>query len=201
MVRPVPGRPDLALYCAHPGSGLHRLDALTGRIDGAVPPYWAHIWPGGAALAQHFQADPGCIAGRTVLDLGAGSGLVGIAAARAGASRVICSEIDPLGMTAIRLNADLNDVAVEVAGDLTDRALPPADLIAAGDLFYDPDLAKTVLGSLRQAAEAGCEVLVGDPGRAYLPRQHLEPLAGYPVHDFGDAPGDPDKTGTVYRLS
>lgn len=198
--RPVRARPDLSIYVAHPGSRLHRLETLTENVDGDIPPYWAHIWPGGAALAQHFWANPDCVEGNVVLDLGAGSGLVGIAAAKAGARRVICSEVDPMAVAAIFLNAALNDVVVETVGDVMRAAAPAVDLVAAGDVFYDSDLSDTVLGFLRRASIAGCAVLVGDIGRAFLPTNSLEPLARYPVRDFGDGQSEPAKSGTVYRF-
>lgn len=186
-------RPDIRLYSAHPGSRLGRF--------GDDTPYWAYVWPGGAALAQHFLVRPNAVAGRTALDLGAGSGLVGIAAAKAGAGRVICSEILAAGRAAIALNAELNGVHVEIMGDITGDGVPAIDIIAAGDTFYDPDVAGRMSAFLRAAAGAGVEVLIGDIGRNFLPRSELEPIAPYPVKEFGDGVSAQLREATVYRLS
>ena len=121
-----------------------------------------------------------------MLDLGAGSGIVGIAAAKAGASQVIAAEIDPYGIAALGLNAAINDVAVTVvAHDLTAGPPPAVDLVAVGDLFYEHDLSKRVTVFLDRCLAAGIEVLIGDPGREFLPRSRLCTLAEYPVPDFG----------------
>ncbi len=184
-VAPVPLLPEIRLYTAHPASGLWRLAGPDG--DGAdVPPYWAYQWAGGAVLARHFLDRPHTVRGRRVLDLGAGSGIVGIAAAKAGASQVIAAEIDPYGIAALGLNAAINDVAVTVvAHDLTAGPPPAVDLVAVGDLFYEHDLAKRVTAFLDRCLAAGIEVLIGDPGREFLPRSRLRVLAEYPVPDFG----------------
>jgi predicted nicotinamide N-methyase len=181
-VAPAPMLPEILLYQAHPASGLARL--------GDAAPYWAYLWAGGAALARHVLAEPGVVRGLRVLDLGAGSGVVGIAAARAGAARVIAAEIDSYGAAAIGLNAALNDVRLEVVTqDICALPPPEVDLILAGDVFYAADVARRVTAWLRRCAAGGIAVLVGDPGRAYLPRGDLRALAEYPVRDFGDGAG------------
>lgn len=190
---PVAGLTGIRLYRAHPGSRVT-------RIAGANTPYWAYVWPGGLALARHFAEHPDCVAGKRVLDFGAGSGLVGIAAAKAGASTVICSEADASGRAAIAVNAALNGVSVEIAGDVTGEAPPVVDLVAAGDTFYDPQVAKTALAFLRRMAEAGASVLVGDIGRKDLPQEELERVAAYPVRDFGDSADAVLRQGYVHRL-
>jgi predicted nicotinamide N-methyase len=195
-LRPVPSIPEISLHTAHSDSGLWR---LTGRSGEGPPPYWAYAWAGGAVLARHFLDRPASVRGRRVLDLGAGSGLVAVAAAKAGAASVAAPEIDPNGIAAIGLNAVRNGVTVEIVGrDLT-RSNPPAglDLVAVGDLFYAAGLARRVTAFLDRCVEAGAEVLVGDPGRAYLPRARLEPVAEYAVPDFGDG-GAALKTSAVF---
>jgi len=181
---PVPSLPAIRIYTAHPGSGLRRL--LGDRADAAAP-YWAYPWAGGIALARFVSERPALVAGKPVLDLGAGSGLVGIAAALSGADKVIAAEVDPHGVAAIRLNAAANGVAVSpLAGDVTAQAtLPAVDLVLAGDVFYDGALAERVVAFLDRCVAAGITVLVGDPGRAHLPRQRLVSLAEYDVPDFG----------------
>ncbi len=194
-LEPVQSLPDIVLYTAHPGS---RLSRLSGTED--QPPYWAYQWAGGLALAQHFAKHPETVAGRRVLDLGAGSGLVGIAAARARAI-VSAAEIDPNGRAAIALNAAANGVSlplvdIDIAGDTP----PDVDVIAAGDVFYNPEVATLMLPFLQLCTAAGLQVLIGDPDRRDLPIAQLERIASYAVGDMGDARGSADRAGSVYRL-
>ena len=162
------------------------------------PPFWAAAWPGGQALARYVLDRPETVAGRPVLDLGSGSGLVAVAAARAGASAVTASEIDPFGITAIGLNAQLNGVSgVTVVGDVLGGAAPAQTVVLAGDVCYDRAMTARVLPFLEAAREGGCEVLLGDPGRPYLPTGRLEPMAAY---DVPDAAGGPPRRTTVWRL-
>jgi predicted nicotinamide N-methyase len=184
-LRPVPSVPEISLYTAHPGSNLRR---LTGKTGEGRPPYWAYVWAGGAVLARHFLDRPESVRDRRVLDLGAGGGIVGIAAMKAGAASVIAAEIDPNGIAAISLNAEANGVTLEVVGvDLTrSEPLPGIDLVAVGDLFYAAGLARRVTRFLDKCLAMGAEVLVGDPGRAFLPHARLQPVAEYVVPDFGD---------------
>jgi predicted nicotinamide N-methyase len=187
--RPVAVIPEIRLHQAAPSSGLHRL-------GGAAPPYWAWPWAGGLGLARFVLDRPEAVAGRRVLDLGAGSGLVAIAAARAGAAAVMAAEIDATARTALRLNAELNGVAVEMVDrDLTGEQSPEVDLLLVGDLFYAPRLARRVTRFLDRCRDAGIEVLVGDVGRAHLPTKRLRPLARYAVPDFGET-----RTGTVFSF-
>lgn len=175
----VPSLPEITLYQAHAGSGL-RLSA------GSAPPYWAYVWAGGAALARHFLDHPNLVAGRSVLDLGAGSGLVGIAAAKAGANRIMAVESDPTGQAALMVNAEANGVTIEIVslgGGACNRPVP--ELVAAGDVFYSAEVATWATGQLERVHGAGATVLVGDPGRAFLPWDRLQALAAYPVSDFG----------------
>ncbi len=174
-VQRLPDLADIALYMAHPGSGLAQL--------GSAPPYWAYVWAGGRALAR-FVLDDNLVAGKRVLDLGAGSGVVAIAAARAGAEEVLALEPDGWGRTAVAVNAALNGVAVTLV-----RRLPQVDLVLCGDVFYSAEVAARVLPVLDRARAAGARVLVGDPGRTDLPLGRLVRLAEYRVRDFGDGPG------------
>lgn len=162
------------------------------------PPFWAAAWPGGQALARYLLDRPGAVAGRPVLDLGSGSGLVAVAAARAGAAAVTASEIDPFGITAIGLNARLNGVSgVAVVGDVLGGPPPSEGVVLAGDVCYDRAMTARVLPFLEAARRGGCEVLLGDPGRPYLPTDRLAPVAAY---DVPDAAGGPDRRTTVWRL-
>lgn len=183
-VAPVPGIPEIQLHGAHPGSGLRRVVEQRSRLS----PYWAYRWAGGAVLARYLLDHPETVQGRTVLDLGTGSGLVAIAAAKAGAGRVVAADIDAHAIAATRLNAVLNDVMVEcLLADLTSGEPPHVDLLMVGDLFYESRLARRVTAFLDRCLTAGITVLVGDPGRAHLPRRRLKAIAEYRVTDFGTA--------------
>jgi predicted nicotinamide N-methyase len=172
------GVEGISLYLAHAGSGLSDRTA--------EPPYWAYAWAGGLALARHLAAHPDRARGLDVLDFGSGSGLVAIAAARAGAKRVMAVEDDPIGRAAIRLNAGANGVEVEVASP---RRCPEVDLVLAGDVFYDQATAVRSLAFLSAAALRGARVLIGDPYRPNLPRHGLRRIAEYSVRDFGGVEG------------
>lgn len=177
---------EISLYTAHPGSGLHRL----ADGEGGAAPYWAYAWAGGAALARYMLDRPESVEGRRVLDLGAGSGLVAIAAARAGAGDVLAVDIDPFGIVALELNAAANGVGLTAMhGDLLGGPPPNVDVVAVGDLFYEAELAERVTAFLDGCLDQGMSVLVGDPGRAFLPRRRLRRLAMYTVPDFGRGHG------------
>ncbi|WP_184709745.1 methyltransferase [Rhizobium lusitanum] len=148
---------------------------------GLPPPFWAFAWAGGQGLARYILDHPESVAGRSVLDFASGSGLVAIAAKRAGASHVLAVDIDPWAGTAIRLNAVENNVAVDFSGEDIIGRLVGADVILAGDVFYDRDFAASLVPWLRGLASEGRAVLVGDPGRAYLPKDRLEPQETYQV--------------------
>ncbi|MFG1873117.1 class I SAM-dependent methyltransferase [Micromonospora arborensis] len=178
---PTPFVPEVRLHLAEDAIvWWARMEAAVGH---ALPaPYWASAWAGGQALARHLLDHPELAAGRRVLDLAAGSGLVAIAAALAGATRVIANDIDPYAIAAVTLNARANRVAVDAVGDdLLDSTDAEADLVVAGDVFYDRTMADRMLPFLQRAAAGGAEVLVGDPGRGHLPTDRLTVLANYPV--------------------
>jgi predicted nicotinamide N-methyase len=185
---PVPGLPEIRLYAAHEETGLRRLAMPDGSGDEPPAPYWAFSWAGGLALARHVLALPQTVRGRRVLDLGAGSGLVAIAAALAGAGETVAAETNPYGLAAIGMNAAANGVTVSAVGDdLLPGPPPAADLVLAADVFYDRELAARVMAFLDRCVAAGIEVLIGDPGRAHLPRARLRVMAEYQVADVGDA--------------
>jgi predicted nicotinamide N-methyase len=172
------------LHKAGPKSGLWRLAEIDENFG---TPYWAYDWGGGLALARHVLNYPDIVAGRAVLDLGAGSGIVSIAAAKSGAKNVIAADIDPYAIAAIGLNAAANGVSISTfLGDLTAGSPPTVDMILVGDLFYEADLAQRVTTFLDRCLEAKIEVLVGDPWRTFLPKMRLRLLAQYPGSDFGN---------------
>ncbi|HEY3908827.1 MAG TPA: 50S ribosomal protein L11 methyltransferase [Stellaceae bacterium] len=149
---------------------------------GVPPPFWAFAWAGGQALARYLLDHPATVAGLSVLDFGSGSGLVAIAAAEAGARSVLAAEIDHVAAAAIAANAALNDAAVAVmAADPIGSDVSDCDIVVAGDICYERDMAERAVAWLRQRAGRGALVLLGDPGRAYLPRAGLRRLARYAV--------------------
>jgi predicted nicotinamide N-methyase len=164
------------------------------------PPFWAFAWAGGQAIARFLLDHPDLVAGRRVLDVASGSGLVAIAAARAGARSVRAVEIDPLAVAAIALNAEANQVIVTAAlDDVLDGDGDGAEVIFAGDVFYSREMADRVLGFVQRAQARGAVVLVGDPGRAYLPREHLELVARYEVPVPQVLEDTPVKRTSVWR--
>ncbi|PDT18043.1 methyltransferase [Rhizobium sp. J15] len=182
-ISPVPSIPEIRLHTAGPASGLWR---LAGRGETDPPPYWAYPWAGGAVLARHLLDRPETVAGRRVLDFGAGSGLVAIAAAKAGARAVTAVDIDANAIAAIGLNAAINDVSITaIAADIIEEPPPETDVLVIGDLFYDPALALRVMAFLRRCQAAGIQVLIGDPLRAHLPQGELSRIASHAVTDFG----------------
>ncbi|WP_084556961.1 class I SAM-dependent methyltransferase [Hamadaea tsunoensis] len=199
-VAPVPFAPEISLRVAPEAIPLWELtEQVTGEI-GLPPPFWAFAWAGGQALARYVLDHPELVAGRTVLDIAAGSGLVAVAAARAGAARVVANEIDVYADAAIAINADLNGVTVErVLGDLLGTD-PEADVVLAGDVFYSREMAGLVLGFLRRAHDRGALVLVGDPGRAYRPKEGFAEAAAYRVPVNADLEDAESKPTTVLRM-
>ena len=167
------------------------------------PPFWAAAWPGGQALARYVLDHPDVVAGRSVLDLGAGSGLVAVAAVRAGATAVLASDVDPFALTAVTVNAERNGAAgITPVGDVLGGEPPDVAVILAGDVCYDREMTDRVLPFLEQARQRGVEVLVGDPGRIYLPEDRLVAMAVYDVPDTEPSPAQPAvvRRTTVWRL-
>ena len=176
-----PHVPEIRLHLASEAHDLWlRTEEELAEI-GLPPPFWAFAWAGGQALARYILDHPELVLGREVLDFASGSGLVAIAAAKAGARRVTAVDIDAFAIAAIGLNAAANGVAVEaVRADLvgTDAGW---DAVLAGDICYERDLADRVIAWLDGLGRRGATVLIGDPGRSYLPKDRLEALASYEV--------------------
>jgi predicted nicotinamide N-methyase len=178
---PVPLLPEIRTWQAAESTGLWELAGGNYHSD-RPPPLWAFAWAGGQALARYVLDHPEVVAGRRVLDLAAGSGLVAIAAAKAGAAEVRAVDTDPAAVAAIAMNAGANRVAIETsATDVLDGDAGPAEVILAGDAFYQQAMADRVARFLRRAAKEGVTVLVGDPDRGFLPRRLFRSLATYQV--------------------
>ena len=183
-VLPVPGIADIRLHKAGPQSGLRRIAEQDPQFSS---PYWAHYWGGGLVLARYLLDRPESVTGCRVLDLGAGSGIVGIAAAKAGAAKVYAADVDPYAIAAIELNAALNDVTIDsLLADLTKSEPPDVDVICVGDLFYEAALAENVIAFLDRCLAREIMILIGDPWRTHLPTSRLGLLAEYTVPDFGE---------------
>lgn len=173
---PVPLVPEIVLHSAAEAMDLW---ALT---EHEQPPFWAFPWAGGQALARYVLDHASDVAGQRVFDLASGSGLVAVAAALAGAASVTANDVDPLSLAAVELNAAANHVVVErLLGDVLDDDAGGADVVLAGDVFYDREITERVLPFLRRAAARGACVLVGDPDRAHLPRSKFVARARYAV--------------------
>ena len=185
-VAPVPFVQELQLHQASDPFLLWETTERDLAARGIALPYWAFPWAGGTALAAYLLDHPHEVQGRRVLDLATGSGLVAIAAARAGAVEVLANDIDPLALAAVELNAALNAVTVRtLTADLLDApdhpALASIEVALAGDVAYERPMARRLFAFLTALAARGVTVLVGDPGRAYLPSGGLERLATYDI--------------------
>jgi predicted nicotinamide N-methyase len=196
--------PEISLYVADESVPIWLKTEEELATIGLPPPYWAFAWAGGQALARYVLDNPGIVAGRRVLDLASGSGLVAIAAAKAGAAPVIAADIDPFTEAAVALNAEVNNVYIEVLlQDLLDGAASPVpryDVILVGDLFYERDTAARALAFLERHAATGARVLIGDPGRTYLPKDRLTRLAEYSVPVTRELEDLEIKRTTVWEL-
>jgi predicted nicotinamide N-methyase len=200
-LRAVPGLEEIRLHLADEVLPLWRAVQLeTGDPDAALP-YWAFAWGGGLAIGRYLREHPEAVAGRAVFDLASGSGLCAIAAMYAGATVVTGADIDAFAAAAIALNARANGRRVTVVRrDVLDEPAPEVDIILAGDCWYDARLAQRVLPWLQRARARGIDVLVGDPGRQYLPTDELVELASYDVRTTTELEDLEHKQGRVYAL-
>ncbi len=177
-----PHAPELVLHLADEVTPIWRTTEEELGAIGLPPPFWAFAWAGGQALARWLLDNPEEVAGRRVLDFATGSGLVAIAAMRAGAASALGADVDGFCEAAVALNAEANGVAVAfTAADLLDADPPEVDVICAGDIAYEQPLAGRVRAWLQRARTNGARVLVGDPGRTYFDASGLQPLAEYRV--------------------
>ena len=202
-LRPVPDLEAIRLHLADEILPLwHAQQLETGDPDTPLP-YWAFAWGGGLALARYVHEHPETVAGRRVVDFGSGSGLVAIAAMRAGAATTTAVDIDPFAIAAIERNARANGVRVTtLRGDLLDDPEPPdVDVVLAADCWYDQGLADRMLPWLRRAETAGLDVLIGDPGRRFLPREELTEVAAYDARTTTELEDLDLVEARVYRFS
>jgi predicted nicotinamide N-methyase len=199
-LRSVPHAPEVRLHVADEATGLwEKTEEELGRM-GLPPPFWAFAWAGGQALARYILDHPGIVCGRRVLDFASGSGLVAVAAAKAGAALVDACDIDPFAIAAVGLNAEANGVVV--APRLTDLVGSDEgwDAVLAGDICYERDTAERVVAWLDRLARRGATVLIGDPGRSYLPRERLKSVATYEVPVIRALEDSEVKRSSVWRF-
>lgn len=202
----VDGVPEIQLSLATEVTPLWTASAADLEDAEIEPPFWAFAWAGGVALARWVLDHADVVRDRVVMDLGAGSGLVAIAAKRAGAARVVAADVDPVALVACLVNADRNGVALETdVRDRLDDLDAGADVVLVGDLFYDAAIGPRVLAALRRWTASGAPrraiAYVGDPGRGHLPKaEHLEPIATAEFETSVDLESAPSKRVTVYRF-
>ncbi len=197
---PVPAVPEIRLYAPHANSGLGRFVAENPGEAGNNAPYWAYAWAGGTVLARYILDNPQIVAGKCALDVGAGGGIVGIAAAMAGAAEVRAAEIDSNARAALALNAQANDVAIAaITGTVSEETLGSVDIVLAGDVYYAADVGEAMTALFARCTAAGLPVLVGDPGRADLATAHLRKLADARVPDVGSG-ADATRPAAVYTF-
>lgn len=200
-LRPVPGLDGIRLHLADEVLPLwHAVQVETGDPDASLP-YWAFAWSGGLAIARYLRERPDVVAGRAILDLGSGSGLCAIAALEAGASEATAVDIDRFAIAAIKVNAKAAGTRIPtVHRDVLDDEPPDVDVVLAGDCWYDAALAARVLLWLRRAHDRGIHVLIGDPGRRYLPAKDLVELASYEVRTTTELEDLEFKQGRVHTF-
>ena len=193
--------PEIRLHLATEITPIWQASEDSLASGNVPPPFWAFPWAGGQALARHVLDHHGIVAGKRVLDFGAGSGLVAIAAAQAGAARVSAAEIDDVAAGAIALNAALNGVTVEVeTADLIGASGGSWDVVLVGDMCYEQPLADRLTAWLRMLAGDGITVLLGDPGRSYVPTTGLVALARYTVATSRELEDRESREGVVWRV-
>ena len=193
--------PEIALHLASEITPIWQATEAWLRERDIEPPFWAFAWPGGQATARFLLDDPTRIVGRRVLDFAAGCGIAAIAAAQAGAASVEAAEIDALATAAIRLNAALNGVAVTALEEDVVGTARRWDTVLAGDVCYEAPMTAHILPWLRGLAAAGVEVILADPGRAYLPGSGLSPLAEYRVPTTLELEDRTERVVTIHRLA
>lgn len=197
-----PLTPEITLHLATESLPIWRkTEEELGEMN-VPPPYWAFAWAGGQALARYVLDNPDMVAEKSVIDLGAGSGLVAIAAAKSGASGVLAIDVDPLANAAIALNAAANSVVIQASSqNVFEEPLPDADVLLVGDLFYERDLAQRVLELIETADLRGTDVLVGDPRRSYFPLERFAQVAFYEVPVTRELEDSELKRTAVWRLA
>jgi predicted nicotinamide N-methyase len=200
VVEPAPLVPEIKLHLVHEITPIWEATEKEMNEVDLAPPYWAFAWAGGQALARYVLDNPELVAGKRVLDFGAGGGIVGIAAHISGAARVEAADIDRFAAAAVALNAEINGANVEITTrDLIDAA-PAWDVILAGDICYEGPAAARMEAWFRRLAGAGVRVYIGDPGRTYLPKAGLEKITAYAVRTTRDIEDTDLRNACVWQV-
>ncbi len=192
--------PELRLLLATGAIELWEATEAFAQASNLPPPYWAFAWPGGQALARYVLDHPQAVRGRSVVDFASGGGVSALAAARAGAARVVATEIDPLALVALELNAGRNEVALDIVSDDVTTRDDGWEVVLAGDVCYERPMAERVVRWLRACAKRGATVLMGDPGRNYLPSHGLVEVARHTVPTTRDLEDRESRETVVWRV-
>lgn len=200
-VQAPPHAPELVLHLADEITPIWKLTEEALEDLGLPPPFWAFAWAGGQALARYILDNPQIVAGKTVIDFATGSGIVAIAAMKAGAKGVLANDIDSFCQAAVSLNAGVNSVEISFTDrNLLDAPPPAAEVLLAGDICYEKPMAQAVMAWLAQGRAAGATVLIGDPGRTYFPKDGLVKLAEYQVQTTRELEDHAVKRTCVWTL-
>jgi len=191
--------PEIRLHSADESTEIWHKTETELKTVGLPPPFWAFAWPGGQALARHILDHPALVRGKSILDFGSGSGLVAIAAALAGARLVGASDIDPFAQAAIGLNARANRVSLNILSDIigSDHGW---DVVLAADVSYEKEMATRATAWLASLFRRGALVRIGDPGRTYLDRSRLAPVAVYQVPVSRDLEDSDSKATSIWQF-
>lgn len=202
VMQATPFVPEIKLHLASEVTPLWQMTEQQFGETNLPPPFWAFAWPGGQGLARYVLDHPEIARGKRVLDFACGCGIAAIAAGKAGAARVMACDIDPLAQAALRLNAALNGVTVEDVGIVVklEKPFKGADVILAGDVCYQQAMSAAVTRWLRLCAEAGTQVLLADPGRAWVPQEGLKERARYDVPTLLELEDTESRKVTVWEM-
>lgn len=196
-----PACPEITLYLATEITPLWQATESFLQESNLAPPYWAFPWVGGQALSRHILDNPELVQGKRVLDFAAGCGMTAIAAAMMGATTSQAAEIDPMAAAAIALNAEANNVSVEVLlDDVLAKPDCPWDVVLAGDVCYERPMAEKVFAWLRRCAARGADILIADPGRAYLPQTGLMKVAAFTIACSLELEDRTSRDAVVYKV-
>ena len=193
--------PEITLHLAHAQHPYWQMDEVALEASYLPPPYWGFAWSGGQALARYVLDHPELVAGKRVLNFASGAGLEAVAAARAGAAHVYANDICPLAQAAVELNGALNQTEIAfISGDIIGTAQPHIEVLLAGDICYEGPLAHRVIAWFQALVRDGVLVMVGDPGRAYLPKIGLQELIRYHPEHIQDLEDGDLRRAAVHRV-
>lgn len=193
--------PEVKLHLASEIVPIWQMTEEELEKSGLPPPFWAFAWAGGQALSRYILDHPEVVRGKRVLDFGSGSGLIAIAAMKAGARSVLAADIDPFAVASISLNAEVNGVSVvSTADDLVGAANPGWDVILIGDMCYERPLAERIEIWVHSLVNDGAVAFIGDPGRTYLPKQGLEKVTSYAVKTTRELEDTDVRNTSVWRV-